>query len=239
MKDQETKDSQKVLSIEEYKKKHLISSTTATGDILQTSSVKDKGEKSASILSFQRKKPSSSHQNKYNVSPTGNIIYMKNYLKSSRTSSHARQSSQNASTPSSEVATPSVKTFDGDNIVMMSEYLKRKVPGQMELSDGVNHGEPSRSAFQRWTAAVAVAVFIMVALPFFNKYFSNEGERGLAGEKETVNKVDSGYGLEEQRARRGPQSLPTEGSSLSVNSVRSAIISAGRKPTREEQLNGY
>ena len=237
MKDQKTEDSQKILSIEEYKKKHTASQTTATGDILQTPSAE--GDNPASILSFKRKVQSPSHQNRYNASPKGNIIYMKNYLKSAGISPHSQQSSQNYSTPSSEVDIPSVKVFDGDNIVMMSEYLKRKVPGQMELSDGVNHGEPSRNTFQKWTAAVAVAVLVMVAFPLFNKY-TNEGERGLAGEKGAVNEVEPGYGgLEEQEARRGPQSLPMEGSSLSVNSVRSAIISAGRKPTKEEQLNGY
>ena len=236
MKDQKTENSQKILSIEEYKKKRPAASTTATGDILQTSL--SERDRPASILSFNRKNPSPSNQNKQRVFSAGNIIYMKNYLKSARTSSHARLSSPNTSTPSSGTATPSVKTFDGDNIVMMSEYLKRKVPGQMELSDGVNHGEPSRNAFQKWTAAVAVAVLVMVALPFFNKY-ANEGERGLAGEKGAVNEI-SGYGdLEEQGVRRGPRSLPPEGSSLSVNSVRSVIISAGRKPTKEEQLKGY
>ena len=228
MKDQKTEDSQKILSIEEYKKKQKIASqTTATGDVLQTPS--EERDKTASILVFDQKKTSTPNQTKYPVSSEKNIIYMKNYL-----------SSVGISDDSFEDISSPVQTFDGDNIVMMSEYLKRKIPEQMESSDWTNNMSPPHSTFQKWTAAVAVAVLVMVAFPFFNKYSNEEGQRGLAGDKAILNgqEPDQMELFEEgQEARRGLQSLPAENSSLSIN--QSAIISAGRKPTKEEQLNGY
>ena len=227
MKDQKTEDSQKILSIEEYKKKQKIASqTTATGDVLQTPS--EERDKTASILVFNQKKKSTSNQTKYPISSTKNIIYMKNYL-----------SSVGVNDDSFEDISAPVQSFDGDNIVMMSEYLKRKIPEQMESSDWTNNMSPPHSTFQRWTAAVAVAVLVMVALPFFNES-SNEEQRGLASDKAILNgrEPDQRDLFEEgQEARRGLQSLPAENSSLSIN--QSAIISAGRKPTKEEQLNGY
>ena len=115
---------------------------------------------------------------------------------------------------------------------MMNEYIKRKIPEHMESSDWTNHILPHHGSFQKWAAAVAVAVLVMVALPFFN-----QEKRGVAGEKE--NSVHENFFEEEQGTRRGPQSVSVGTSSLSVNQLQSDMISAGRKPTKEEQLNGY
>lgn len=228
MKDQKTEDSRKILSIEEYKKKQkTVSQTTATGDVLQTPSEEE--DKTASILVFNQKETSAPNRTGYPVSSAENIIYMKNYLNSVGVTDDFFE----------DVSSP-VQSFDRNNIIMMSEYLKRKIPEQMESSDWTNNMSPPHSPFQRWAAAVAVAVLVMVALPFFFNKHSSEGKRDLANDKAIFNgrEPDQREFFEEgQEARRGLQSLPAENSSLSINP--SAIISAGRKPTKEEQLNGY
>ena len=50
MKKQDSKENQKILSIEEYKKKRAIAETTATGDIPQTP--RKETDQTASILTF-------------------------------------------------------------------------------------------------------------------------------------------------------------------------------------------
>ncbi|MCY4512381.1 MAG: hypothetical protein OXB86_01685 [Bdellovibrionales bacterium] len=225
MKDQKTEDSQNILSIEEYRKKQITSQATATGEVLQTPS--KKRDNPASILAFkQKQKTSSLNQTGYKGS-SENIIYMKNYLKSIQVSEDTFKQEDSSS----------LQTFKEGNIVVMNEYLKRKIPEHMESSDWTSNMLPPRGSFQKWTAAVAVAVLVMVAIPFFN-----QGEkRGVAGEKAIPIEPVSDHGdffEKNQEARRGLQSVPGN-TSLSVNQFQSDMISAGRKPTKEEQLNGY
>ena len=218
MKDQDIiENNQNILSIEEYRKKQIASRKTATGDVLQTPSQKE--DKKAPILVFKQKQQSPLKQTGHRGGAE-NIVYMKNYLKSVRVSGNAFK----------EETSP-LQTFKEGNIVMMNEYIKRKTPEHIESSDWTNNILPPHGSFQKWTAAVAVAVLVMVALPFFT-----QEKREVAGEKKDP--VSEGFFKEDQGIRRGPQSVPG-GASLSVNQIPSGMISAGRKPTKEEQLNGY
>ena len=80
MKDQSViENSKNILSIEKYKKKQIASQTTATGDVLQASSQRE--DKTAPILIFKQKQKSPLNQIRYQRG-AGNIVYMKNYLKS-------------------------------------------------------------------------------------------------------------------------------------------------------------
>ena len=244
MKDKKTEDSQRIISIEKYKKKRTASQKTATGDVLQTTP-KKRGD-TASILVFKQKHKVVPDQKEYPVSLEGlekNIIYMNNYLKSGGDLS-GKNTSPNPSRTPIENNTSDGRVFEDGNIVMMDEYLKRKTSEHPESIDWERTMAPPSSGFHKLTAAVAVAVLAI----FVFQYVSHD-KRELAGEKDIV-RVEGNFLGDKQsnqrellgdrgEAQRGLQSLPAGASSSSVNQLGSAIISAGRKPTQEEKLNGY
>lgn len=234
MKDKKTEDSQRVISIEKYKKKRTASQKTATGDVLQTTP-KKRGD-TASILVFKQKHKTISDQKEYPVSLEGleeNIIYMNNYLKSAGHLSGKNTSPNSSGTPI-ENNTSGRRVSEDGNIVMMDEYLKRKTAEHPESIDWEKTMASQSSGFRKLTAAVAVAVLAF----FVFQYVSHDNKRKLAGEKNIVRVGGELLGNGEE-AQRGLQSLPARDSSLSVNQFGSAIISAGRKPTQKEKLNGY
>ena len=266
MKKQESKESQKILSIEEYKKKRATAKTTATGELPQTPQT-ESGQ-TASILTFttprQKEEPSQKASAISSTGQKGSVIYMKDYLKSA--DSFKKPASPDWLTSLSENDISSAKTSSGGNIVMMNEYLKRKTLDQRAERDWEKDLQPSHSGdSQKWRAvAVAAVLAAMIAFPLL-KNSGNEGMTAEVGKesdknfnnqearRELANKVkDTGrkpnnteffQNKENGVARRSPQSLSMRNNLLSSarqgRKPTETVIKSGRKPTLKEQQNGY
>lgn len=249
MSDSKTKECQKILSIEEYKKKRMrASAVTASGDMPQTSAEKET-DSTASILAFTQKNISDSQYPKESqeVSPLkskGKIIYMTSYKKPSAGTALEASDAPGAGGGQvffDEDISPSENRTIG-NVIVMNEYFKRKTlnhrPTERDWEkDLLPHTLPP--AFQKWTAAAAVAILVAVASPFFDK--KTPSQRGLANVEESGRKPDTKDLFENKhRAHRTPQSL-IERSAFNKTSLKNAITirEIGRKPTQSEQLKGY
>ena len=265
MKSQEPKDNQKILSIEEYKKKQATAKTTATGDIPQTP--QRETDKTASILTFtplrQKEETGQKAPLASSKEQKGNVIYMKGYLKSA--DSFKQPVSPDGPAPLSENEISPVQTSASGNIVMMNEYLKRKtLDVRVERDWEKDLQSPPFSGSQKWRAsAVAAVVLAMMAFPLFNNSGNEDmtaeigkgGDKNLNGAAPPVrrglaNKIKETSAKDTEifqpagngTAERSPQSLsPVEGG-LFLSAGRKpagTTIKSGRKPTLKEQQNGY